>query len=299
VLRRPTRQLKLAGARQSLDAGLFAKRSRAVGHRYDCCQLDRTAAPCVATCGAGAMGGQSPLNVGRPAAVKAVVGAPEQVDVGHAGSFAGGPRSPAAVGFCFVREAVVARIVAELLRATGATVVGHLPVGVVPPEDHVDAERDERRATPAEGRSRILHRMPTLVRRCAQPQRDHGHRKAYAALRAAAVPADAKPSALAPHAYAAPSREISSPASASALSGAGAQASPDGLSGSWQAAKSRCRAIRVKGPQVKDDLLLHGIAALCRLNSYARDLVSVVESPCRRAHGPVTRHPQSARCLSR
>jgi hypothetical protein len=155
VLRRPTRQLKLAGARQSLDAGLFAKRSRAVGHRYDCCQLDRTAAPCVATCGAGAMGGQSPLNVGRPAAVKAVVGAPEQVDVGHAGSFAGGPWSPAARGFCFVREAVVARIVAELLRATGATVVGHLPVDVVPPEDHVDAERDERRATPAEGRSRM------------------------------------------------------------------------------------------------------------------------------------------------
>jgi hypothetical protein len=40
-----------------------------------------------------------------------------------------------------------------------------------------------------------------------------------------------------------------------------------------QAAKTAAASFGVKGRTVEDDPLLHGIAALCWLNSYARDLV--------------------------
>jgi hypothetical protein len=85
-------ELELARARESLDAALLAKRGGAISDRNDGCQFDRGAAAGVAAGGSGAVGGQAPLDVGRPTAVEAAVGAPEQVDVWHAGGFVGGPR---------------------------------------------------------------------------------------------------------------------------------------------------------------------------------------------------------------
>ena len=70
-------ELKLGRSWESLDTGLLAKGGGAISDRNDGCQFDRGAAPRVAAGGSGAMGGQAPLDVGCPAAVEAVVGAPK------------------------------------------------------------------------------------------------------------------------------------------------------------------------------------------------------------------------------
>jgi TolB protein len=80
-LRRAEPQLRRA--RQPLDPRLLAERFGAVGDGHRARELDRQAAPRVAARRAGSMGGQAALEVGRPPAVEAVVGAAKQVDVGH------------------------------------------------------------------------------------------------------------------------------------------------------------------------------------------------------------------------
>src|SRR5438105_3921894 len=76
-------QAKLGRSREPLDAGLLAERGESVDDRDHERELNRAPAARVAAGGAGTVGCQAPLHVGRPAAVKAVVGAAPQVDEGH------------------------------------------------------------------------------------------------------------------------------------------------------------------------------------------------------------------------
>src|SRR4051794_35368312 len=89
--RPPSHELELGLAGKPLDAGPLAERRGSVRHRKDRRQLDRQAAPRVAAGGARPVGGQAPLDVGGPAAVEAVVGATQQVDVGHPRGVRGQP----------------------------------------------------------------------------------------------------------------------------------------------------------------------------------------------------------------
>ena len=88
-------QAKLGRSWEPLDAGLLAKRGGSIGDRDRERELNRTPAARVAAGGAGTVGGEAPLHVGRPAAVQAVVGAAQQVDVRHPEDFAGGMTRPA------------------------------------------------------------------------------------------------------------------------------------------------------------------------------------------------------------
>jgi len=82
-------QLELRPARQALDARLLAQGRRAVGHRERGGELDRPARARVAAGGSRLVLGEASLDVRRPAAVEAVVGAAEQVDGCHPHRFAG------------------------------------------------------------------------------------------------------------------------------------------------------------------------------------------------------------------
>ena len=75
--------------------GLLAEGCESIGDRDHSHELNRAPAARVAAGGAGTVSCQAPLHVGRPAAVKAVVGAAQQVDEGHPRDFAGGITLPA------------------------------------------------------------------------------------------------------------------------------------------------------------------------------------------------------------
>src|SRR3954452_4255449 len=66
-----------------LDPSFFAEGGRAIADRDHRREFDGPTATRVAAAGAGAMGEQTPLDVGGPAAVEAVIGAAEQVDEHH------------------------------------------------------------------------------------------------------------------------------------------------------------------------------------------------------------------------
>lgn len=77
-------QLKLGRPRESFDARFFPQRGGAIDNWDDGRQLDRASAARVAAGDAGTMGGQALVDVGRPAAIEAAVGAPKQVHERHA-----------------------------------------------------------------------------------------------------------------------------------------------------------------------------------------------------------------------
>ena len=71
-------QPKLGGSREPLDAGLLAKRGKAIGDRDHDCELNRAPTACIAAGRAGTVGSQTPLDVGGPAAIQGAIGAVQQ-----------------------------------------------------------------------------------------------------------------------------------------------------------------------------------------------------------------------------
>src|SRR5438105_12658474 len=100
-------QPKLGGSREPLDAGLLAKRGKAIGDRDHDCELNRAPTACIAAGRAGTVGSQTPLDVGGPAAIQGAIGAVQQVDAGHPLKFAGATTVPALRGVRRSRPATV------------------------------------------------------------------------------------------------------------------------------------------------------------------------------------------------
>ena len=77
-------QPKLGCTGEPLDPSLLAQRGGPIGDREHNRELNRAAAARVAAAGARTVRYQALLDVGRPAAVEAVIGAAEEVNVCHA-----------------------------------------------------------------------------------------------------------------------------------------------------------------------------------------------------------------------